>query len=166
MSDVVRYSISVEPREELTTENGGTEVVLASEVNKVLGGSGSAVTTDYSGTAVNQGYKDGSVNYLECTDDAAVAISTEATASFVFIKNTGYTYSSATALGAASSNSVKVTIVNSTTTLLGILDAGECMVFKDDNAGIDCTKIFVQTVTSSGGAVTDDHLAVEYLVVD
>jgi len=166
MSDVVRYSISVEPREELTNENGGTKVVLASEVNKILGGDGSAIVTDYSATPTLQGYKDGSVIYLECTDNTSVHLTAEATASFVFIKNTGYTYSSATELGSPSSNSVKVTVVNSGTTLLSILDAGECIVLKDDNAGIDASKIYVQTVTSSGGAVTDDHLAVEYLVVD
>ena len=166
MSDAIRYAISVEPREELDTENGGTETVIASEVSKVLGGSGSAAVTDYSGTAVMQGYKDGAVHYLECTDDAGKQLTTEATASFVLIKNTGYTYSSATELGSSSSNSVKVTVVNNDTTLIGILDAGECLVLKDDNAGIDASEIYVQTVTSSGGAVTDDHLAVEYLVVD
>ena len=165
MSDEIRYSIGVTPVEELTTENSTSEDVIASEVNKSLGGSGIAVVTNYSGDANVQGYKDAAVNYREAVDSAdTTGISSETTASFVFIKNTGFTYSSATALGVALDKSLKVM---SGTTLLAILDAGEAIVFKDDNAEIDASGIHVRTVDTDGNDNTDaGHLAAEFLVVD
>ena len=151
--------------EELTTENSTTQDVIASEVGKSLGGSGQAAVTDYSGDADVQGYKDAAVNYREAIDSADTTdLSSETTASFVFIKNTGYTYSSATVLGAALDKSLKVMVG---TTLISILDAGEAIVLKDDNAGIDCSGIHVRTVDTDGSEnASAGHLAVEFLVVD
>lgn len=162
----IRYAISVVPVEQIADVDGNNHDILASEIGKNLGGSGSALVTLYDGTAAVQGYTNHTVNYLECTDNAAVQISAETGASFVYIRNTGYTYSSATALGASSANSVKVTTVNTGTTTISILDKDECIALKDDNGTLDCTKIKVQTVTSANGAVTTDHLAVEILVVN
>ena len=68
MADKVTYAISCTPQEELTNENGGTQYVIASEVNKGLGGSGESVVADYAGTASNQGYLNATVNYLEAID--------------------------------------------------------------------------------------------------
>ena len=165
MSDTIRYAISVEPREELTDENGNTKTVISGEVYKSLGGSGVAAMTAYNGSAADQGYLNATVNYLEAIDsDDTTDISAEATASFVFIKNTGFTFSSATALGDALTKSLKVM---SGTTLLAVLDAGEPFIMKDDNAGIVCTGIHVRTVDTDGGDnASAGHLAVEYLVVD
>jgi len=165
MSDSIKYDISVEPREELTDENGNTKTVISGEVYKTLGGSGVAVVTDYSGTAAAQGYLNATVNYLECIDsDDTTDISSEATASFVYIKNTGYTFSSATVLGDALAKSVKVMFG---TTMVSILDAGECIALKDDNAGLVCTNIHVRTVDTDGSEnASAGHLAVERLVVD
>ena len=164
MADEVRYRISVEPVEELTDEQSNTHQVISGEVARTLGGAGEAVVTDYSAVGTVQGFANGIISYLECVDDSdAGDISSETTASFVFIKNTGYTYSSATALGVALSASVKVMVG---TTLICLLDAGECMVLKDDNKTIDCTGIHVRTVQTSGTTGDIGHLAVEYLVVD
>lgn len=165
MADKVTYAISCTPQEELTNENGGTQYVIASEVNKGLGGSGEAVVANYAGTKENQGYLDATVNYLEAIDSANTTdISAESTASFVFIKNTGYTYGTATTLGPALDKALKVM---SGTTLLSVLDKGEAIVLKDDNRGIDCTGIHVRTVDLNGGDNgSAGHLAVEYLVVD
>ena len=165
MSDKVRYAVSVNPLEEITDEQGNTYTVISGEVGRNLGGSGEAVVTDYSGTAAAQGYKDATVNYLECIDsDDTTDISSETTASFVFIKNTGFTFSSATVLGVALAKSVKVM---SGTTLLTLLDAGEVYVAKDDNAAINCTAIHVRTVDVDGSTnAAAGHLAVERLVVD
>jgi len=165
MSDTIKYSISVEPREELTDEQSNTHTVISGEVGKSLGGSGTAVVTAYDGTAAAQGYLNATVNYLECIDsDDTTDISSEATASFVYIRNTGYTFSDATTLGDALAKSVKVMIG---TTMISILDAGECLVLKDDNAGIVCTGIHVRTVDTDGSEnASAGHLAVEYLVVD
>jgi len=165
MSDVVRISLSVTPVEELADEQAGTHEVIAGEVGKSLGGSAEATVTDYSGAAAVQGYADATVNYLEAIDSADTTdVSSEATASFVFIKNTGYTYSAATTLGAALAKSLKIM---SGTTLICLLDAGEAWYAKDDNAGIDCTGIHVRTVDTDGGDnASAGHLAAEVLVVD
>ena len=165
MADKVTYAVSCTPQEELTNENSGTTFVIASEVNTSLGGSGAAVVTDYSGAPAVQGYKDASVYYIEAIDSADTTdISSESTASFVFIKNTGYTYSSATALGDALSKSLKVMIG---TTTISVLDGGEAIILKDDNAGLDCTGIHVRTVDTNGSNnASAGHLAVEFLVVD
>ena len=165
MSDTIAYAISVEPREELTDEQSNTHTVISGEVGKSLGGSGVAVVTDYAGTAAAQGYLNATVNYLECIDsDDTTDISAEATASFVYIKNTGHTFSDATTLGDALAKSVKVMVG---TTMISILDAGESIVLKDDNAGIACTGIHVRTVDTDGSEnASAGHLAVEYLVVD
>jgi len=168
MGDVIRYGVHVSPVEELVDEQAGTHEVISGEVGKNLGGSGEAVVTDYAGTAANQGYLNATVNYLEAPDGAGneVAVSAESTASFIYIKNTGYVFSSATALGAASTRAIKVT-ANSGAIILSILDAGEPFVMKDDNAGLVASGIKVETVdadgTETGGGV---HNAVEYLVVD
>ena len=165
MADKVTYAVSCTPQEELTNENGGTQYVIASEVNKGLGGSGEAVVADYAGNASNQGYLNATVNYLEAIDSAnTLDISGESTASFVFIKNTGYEYSSPTAFGAVLDKALKVM---SGTTLLSVLKKGEAIVLKDDNRGIDCGTIHVRTVDLNGGDnASAGHLAVEYLVVD
>ena len=165
MADKVTFAVSCTPQEELTNENSGTTYVIASEVNKSLGGSGTATCASYAGTAANQGYLNATVNYMEALDSADTTdISAEGTATFVFIKNTGYTFSSATALGALLAKSLKVM---SGTTLISVLDAGEAIVLKDDNAGIACTGIHVRTVDTDGSNNTSaGHLAVEYLIVD
>ena len=165
MADKVTFAVSCTPQEELTNENSGTTYVIASEVNKSLGGSGTATCASYAGTAADQGYLNATVNYMEAIDSADTTdISSEGTATFVFIKNTGYTFSSATALGDALAKSLKVM---SGSTLISVLDAGEAIVLKDDNAGIACTGIHVRTVDTDGSNNTSaGHLAVEYLVVD
>ena len=165
MADKVTFAVSCTPQEELTNENSGTIYVIASEVNKSLGGSGTATCTSYAGTAAKQGYLNATVNYMEAIDSADTTdISAEATATFVFIKNTGYTFDTATALGSSLAKSLKVM---SGTTLISLLDAGEAIVLKDDNAGLVCTGIHVRTVNTDGSNnASAGHLAVEYLVVD
>jgi hypothetical protein len=170
MSDTIRYSVHLTPTEQITDENAGTHDVLASEVNKSLGGKGEIVVTDYSGTAAAQGYKDAAVNYKEAPDGAGgeVAISTESSASCIWIKNTGCAYSATTTLGdPCTTRSIKVT-ANSGAIILSVLDAGECFgPMKDDNAGLDASGIKVETVeTDSSESAGGTHLAVEYLVVD
>lgn len=171
MADSVKFAVSVTPVEELTDEQGNVHSVIAGEVGKSLGGNGSAVVVDFSDTAVKQGYLNATVNYLECVDNSSTQISAETTASFVFIKNTGYLFSSATVLGAAlASHSVVVTTINTGTTVIACLAAGEAIVLKSiltNSQQIDCTKIKVQVFEADGSAAgAADHLAVEYLVVD
>ena len=52
------------------------------------------------------------------------------------------------------------------TTLISILDPGEAIVLKDDNAGLD-GRFHLRTVDLDGSNnASAGHLAVEYLVVD
>ena len=118
-----------------------------------------------SAIANSQGYKDAAVNYREAIDSADTTdLSVELTASFIFIKNTGYTYSSATVLGVALDKSLKVM---QTTNLICLLDSGECFVMKDNNAALVAADIHVRTVDKDGSEnASAGHLAVEFLVVD
>jgi len=161
----MRYAISVVPTETLEDQNGGDHTVLSGEVGKSLGGNGEALVTNYTADKDVQGFLDATANYREAIDSAdTTAISSESTASFVFIKNTGCEYSTASSLGDALTASIKVMY---NTALISLLDAGECIVLKDDNAGIDCTKITVRTMTTTGEENSEiGHLAVEFLVVD
>jgi hypothetical protein len=165
MADSVRYSISVTPVEEISDENSQTHTILASEVNATLGCSGVATCASYAGSAAAQGYSNAAINYGEAVDDANDdSLSAETSASFVFVKNTGFTYSSATVLGAALDKSLKVM---SGTNTISILDKGEAIVLKDDNAGINGTDLHVRTVDTDGSDNSSaGHLAYEYLVVD
>jgi hypothetical protein len=165
MSDRVRFAISVTPIEGLTDENGGTHDVISGEVNKSLGGDGEVKISNYAGTAANQGFLNGAAYYKEAIDSAdTVSISSETTASFVFIKNTGRKFESTSTLGDALSKAIKVMVG---TTAVSILEPGECIVLKDVNMGINASTIYVRTVDLDGGNNTSaGHLAVEYLVVD
>ena len=166
MADSVQFSVSCTPVEELATENSGTSNILASEVNTSLGGSGSATVASYAGTAANQGYLNATVNYFEGLDSSdSTDLSSETSATFIFIKNTGFTFSSATALGASLSKALKI-MAPGGTTIISVLDPGEAIVLKDDNAGLD-GRFHVRTVDLDGSDNTSaGHLAIEYLVVD
>jgi|2_EtaG_2_1085320.scaffolds.fasta_scaffold134299_1 hypothetical protein len=168
MADRISYSVSVTPIETIAGEETSiTNDIIASEIGKSFSGNGTAAVTNYSGTAANQGYKDRTVNYKEAEDDsdAIDLVDGESTATFIYIKNTGYAFNSATVLGAALNKSLKI-MAPGGTTLISILDPGEAIVLKDDNAGLD-GKFHVRTVDLDGSNNTDaGHLAVEYLVVD
>ena len=171
MAGTITFAVSCTPSEVVQSEDGVTNIdIISGEVASSLGGSGSAVVTSYLGSNAYQGIggsdaAPGVRLYREADDNNNTTdISAEATASFVFIKNTGKLYSTPSVLGAALTASVKVMIG---TTMISVLDAGEAIVLKDDNLGIACTGIHVRTVTTAGA---DDntlgHLAVEFLVVD
>jgi hypothetical protein len=77
-------------------------------------------------------------------------------------------FSSATALGAASTRTIKVT-ANSGAIILAVLDPGECFIMTtpDITTPIVASGIKVETCDPDGSeAAGGDHLAVEYLVVD
>ena len=171
MADSVKFSVTCTPIEEIGTEETLSPVpeIISSEVGKSLSGNGSAPVVDYSGAAAVQGYTGGVVNYVNCVDDSATAISTEATASFVFIKNTGFLFDTVTTLGVAMTEHVVVTTDNTGVTVISSLGPGEAIVLKALAATktLDCTKIKVQTFEANGSAAAGtDHLAVEILVVD
>ena len=166
MADSIQFAVSCTPVEELATENSGTSNIMASEVNTSLGGSGTATVASYAGTAANQGYLNATVNYFEALDSSdSTDLSSETTATFIFIKNTGFTFSSATALGVSHDKALKI-MAPGGTTLISVLDPGEAIVLKDGNAALD-GRFHVRTVDLDGGDnASAGHLAVEYLIVD
>ena len=169
MADRIEFTISATPIETVTSEDGAsTHDVMAGEVRQTVGGSGSCLVTDYQGTDAQQGFGGaagaGVKTYREADDaNNTTNISADANARFVFIKNTGYTYSTATALGAALDASVKVMVG---TAMISVLAAGEAIILKDVNGGFDCDDIHVRTVTNAGANGSPGHMAVEFLVVD
>lgn len=111
MADRVRFSVSAIPIETLTDENSQTHDVIASEVKRSLGGGGDSVDlTAYNGTAANQGYLNATVNYKIASHEEIGTQLTATEPDFFFIKNTGYKFSSATALGASTTDCVLVAI--------------------------------------------------------
>jgi len=169
MADRIEFTVSATPIETVTSEDGAsTHDIIAGEIRQTVGGGGSCAVTDYQGTDAQQGFGGsagaGVKTYREAIDTTdATDISADANARFVFIKNTGYEYSTPTALGATLDASVKVM---SGTTLISVLAAGEAIVLKDVNGGLVCTAIHVRTVTNAGANWTSGHMAVEFLVID
>ena len=171
MANQIRYNISVTPIETVQSSDGATNHdIIAGEVAGTLGGSGTAVVTDYHSTLTNakQGFggnnaASGVKYYMQAVhDDDAESTSGETAIKFLFIKNTGFTYSSSSALGAASTLSVRV---KAGTTTIAVLDPGECIALKDDNGGINGTDIHCRTVNNDGSTGTLDAVAVEFLAV-
>ena len=112
MANRVKFGVSAIPIEALTDANGVTHDILASEINTSLGCSGDSVSiNNYNLTAAEQGYKDATVNYVDAVHTSGgTNLSTYETCDFIFIKNTGYVYSSAAVPGASTTNCVLVAI--------------------------------------------------------
>lgn len=114
MADRIRFGVNACPIETLTDDNAGTHDIIASEVGKILGASGDSINltvAHYGATANAQGYKDAVVNYRDALHTAeGVALTATNEPSFIYIRNTGFRYSSATTLGAASTDCVLVAI--------------------------------------------------------
>ena len=181
MADNIQFSVNATPVETLTSGDGATTFdVLAGEVSASIGGSGTSVVSNYQNSNATQGVggsdaAPGVRLYRLCVDDSATQVSTESSASFIIIKNTGKLYSSPTALGATvpvTGDHVLVTLVNSTTNKLAFLAPGEAFMMTIGGTGmanhvIDCSKLFVQSYEGDGtAAAADDHIAVEFLAVD
>ena len=167
MANQIRYNISVTPIETITSEDTSTtNDIIAGEVSGSLGSSGICVTANYQNTNAKQGIggsdADPGVKYYLDANDAndTTSTSAETAIKFLYIKNTGYTFSSTSALGAASTLSVRVLAGS---TVISVLDPGESIVLKDDNGGINGTDIHCRTVSNANGNITDDSVAVEFL---
>ena len=167
MANQIRYNISVTPIETITSEDSTTtNDIIAGEVSGTLGSSGICVATNYQNTNAKQGIggsdaAPGVKYYLDANDaNDTTSTSAETAIKFLYIKNTGYTFSSTSALGAASTLSVRVLAGS---TVISVLDPGESIVLKDDNGGINGTDIHCRTVNNNGSTGTLDSVAVEYL---
>lgn len=156
MADSANFAVSVTPIEELTTAETGGETfdVLWPGTAKSLGGSGTLTLTG--GHEDDIGYGGSGVPAYVTTGGAVNADTSELRG--LFIKNTGYLYSSATALGAATTNSVTVTVNSKVIADLGPRQG----IFLPNHAGnandLDCAEF---TVTKSAGS----EIAVEFLAI-
>ncbi len=112
MGSHIEFSVHIRPIEELTDEQANTIIVLSGEVATSLGGSGDSVDiVDYSGSLTQQGYKDGAVGYRDAPHEiVGERLTTRSAGDFFFIKNTGFKFSSATVLGAATTDCVMLAI--------------------------------------------------------
>ena len=157
MASRVDYAVSATPVAAVGAgENVATETIAA-DVNKTIGG-GSSVTVTWGDTIpqVSSAY----APYVASGTNLAVAatavtLGTFTNAKFVVIKHTGYLYSSASALGAATTAKLKITMVaaiaNATT--VAILNAGDAIILPYNVA---CTP----TLFSAGDGVA---IAVEVM---
>ena len=103
----VVWSVSATPKVTVDAVNGASmeTVSIHENIRKTLGGSGE-VTND--GAIDFGGVTDGATNYLQCTS-GGVNIG-DGDTRFIWVKHTGYAWSSASALGAATTDDVNIFI--------------------------------------------------------
>lgn len=178
MANRVKYSISVTPIETIKRAIAYTEEekdgvfedvtatdydVVATEIGRSFGGNGAVDVTNYEGASATQGIHNRTINYGNAQYSGPVPFTTESTASFVFIKNTGKVFSTVTTLGSPSDYSVVVTVGS---VRLAVLDSGEAIALKDNNAGIVASNLRVEAIGANGSTGATENVAIEYLVVD
>ena len=188
MPDKIKYSIIVTPIENITrtitySSDEETSVhpdvtesydVLATEIGTTLGCTGEAAVNDYVGYDFGNGYLNRTPYYFEADDDTDISqnpsssgISTHTSATFIWIKNTGNAFVDGdhNTLGEPLPDTTLKVMLG--TVMISILNAGEAVVFKDDNIGLNAQYFNVRTVDSTGdNDNTLGHLAVEFLVAD
>lgn len=109
MADRIRFGVNLTPIETLIDENGGSRDIVASEVGRSLSASGESIDLDdYTNTAAAQGYLNTVVNYVSASHAAGGSSLGNLEPDFIFIKNTGYKFSTANVLGAATTDCVMV----------------------------------------------------------
>ena len=159
----VKYKIVIEPITTVSASTGSYAAhdVINQDIGKKLTGTADVTVDTAAHTTV--GYADGTVAYIEAADGAKTQLGADNTAyDFVYIKHTGYIYSSATALGNPASELLDVFIEKTATSAwikIASLPAGGAMClpnFPAQGAGLG---IFVQPASGS------NHLAVEYALI-
>ena len=156
MADSAQFSVSITPIEQLVTAEGGGETfdVLWAGGNKSFGGSG--VLTLAGGQEDNLGYGGSAVPAYVTTGGTLNADSGERRG--IFIKNTGFAYSSATVLGAAITDDVTVQVGAK---LIASLGPGQAMFLPNNNGGANDLKTSEFTITKTGST----EIAVEFLAI-
>ena len=193
-SDKVQFAVSCTPCEMVgaSSEGSAENFVGATECYGSGGGSGEVDDLDIiTGGGAGDGYDDGTKYYQEAKkvaeDTAAATPATydlgvmDATTGieFLYIKNPGYVYSSATALGAANTTDVLSVLACFTTSqyvCIARLKAGEAIVLPvrskatvgSSSLVVDGTKFLVCStdgVALDGTIGTNSTLAVEFLAI-
>ena len=166
MASRVEYSVSMTPVR--TVSGSGADYddhdVIATDIGKSLGGSGSIAIGDYS-DHTTVGYANKTVAYANAPVSGGTALQLGADAAdykMVFIKNTGKKYSTATALGADTTTTTGLVVT------IEAVAGGATTKFTIPNGGAVCLPQ-VDLGTSMGIFVKSDSatetIAVEYALV-
>ena len=141
MASRVEFGVSATPVYSHAAGEGVASDVIAADVNKSLGGAGSVTCT----WGITGGYGSGAPVYASAVDTVTCT-----SAKFVFVKHTGYAYSSSSVLGAAVTTqlTVKAGLVT-----IAVLQAGEAIVLP-----LYTATTVVLTFTASASTI-----AVEYM---
>lgn len=159
-----RCRIAVVPIEELADNDGNVYSRLSGEVNTKLRGSMIVVEAKVDLTGSEHGYEDAAPYYIEALVNGGGAFTTVSAAKLIHLKNTGHEYDDSTAFGDPVAEAIKIIVAGAT---LAILDAGEPLMFKDNNGGIDASGITVETVETDGSTIASGTgLALEFLVLE
>ena len=131
MASRVEYAVSATPVMTVAAGENVAVDTLAADVSKTLGGSGSSTVTWGSTVGYGSGnpvYVTTATNYAN--GQTASSLGTFTNAKFIFVKHSGYLYSSSSALGAVTTAKLKIcmaaTIAAATT--VAILNAGEAII--------------------------------------
>jgi hypothetical protein len=131
MASRIEYAVSATPIVSVAAGENQAVDTISADVGKTLGGSGSATVTW--GSTV--GYGSGSPVYVTTATNYAVgqtatSLGTFTNAKFIFVKHSGYLYSSSSAVGAATTAKLKVCMVATiaAATTVAILNAGEAII--------------------------------------
>lgn len=159
----VRYSVSITPITTIDTVSGqsASHDVINTDIGKSLGGSADVDTGAAGHTTV--GYAAGTVAYGNAPANAGakLALGSDATDYvMVFIKHTGFQYSSATALGAATTNNLIVyieTTADLATSAKFTIKPGGAVAIPNIDLGI-AMGIWVESSST-------DTIAVEYTLI-
>ena len=157
MADKIKFSISISPLEEALVDNPPGPTVLATNIAKNLGASGS-YDSEFSTMASGDGFVDGVQTFLVVNSGAVTAIGT-GVANTIWIKNTGKQLSTGAAHGGTATASDGTTLqtitVKAVAETIAVLAPGEGILLP---GGADASNI---KVNASGAELT----LVERLVI-
>ena len=163
MASHSKVAMSLTPIVEGTVAEGsGTFRTIEADIGKSLGGS---YSIDCAFTANEGSYAEdaaGTVTYISCTTGAYVELGTHNTAyDIIYIKHTGFVYSSPTVLGDATTDTVDIyveTVHNTTYVKLCSLPAGGAIA-------LPSTPALGENLCFQVKASGSDHLAMEYVAI-
>tara|TARA_R110000744_G_C18955329_1_gene516193 strand:- start:43 stop:522 length:480 start_codon:yes stop_codon:yes gene_type:complete len=131
MASRIDFAVSATPVVSVAAGENVAVDTISADVGKVLGGSGSSTVTW--GTTI--GYGSGAPVYVTTATNYAVgqtatSLGTFTNAKFIFVKHTGYLYSSSSALGVATTAKLKICMIATiaAATTVAILNPGEAII--------------------------------------
>jgi len=192
-SDKVQFAVSMTPLEMVgaSGQGGAENFIAASEAYGSGGGSGEVTGLDIiSGAGAGDGYDDGTIYYQSAAasaeDDATNTVTNfdlgvmDATTGieFLYIKHTGFEYSSATALGDANTTDILSVIAAFEAdkyVTIARLKAGEAIVLPirskatvtDHSLVVDGTKFLIASTDGSNydGTIGANTIATEFVAI-